>query len=306
MSDTPTSTPARHTLAPTQRLTPLTERVFYLPGERSTDRPVLGVVRGDRYTLLVDAGNSPAHAELLLDDLRDHGVDNVRYVALTHYHWDHVFGIDTLLQRGVISLAERRTQRKLEPMTTYTWDDAALDARVAAGLENPFCRDMIRAEMPSRDALVVRTAEVVFRNRVEIDLGGVRCLIEHVGGEHANDSCVVYIPEENVLFLGDCLYGDIEGEYSHDAEAFAELVGTLRQYNAQWFVSSHDDAPEPRESLAQTLGALQAIGQTVEQYRFETDQVVASLHEQFGVAVDEEGLELIEAFQAGIRKRTSQ
>ena len=286
-----------------QRLVPITERVSYLPGDPSTDRPVLGVVRGDRYTLLVDAGNSPAHAARLLGELRAAGIDNVRYVALTHYHWDHVFGIDTLRREGIVSLAERRTARRLEPFTTYDWDDDALDARVAAGLELPFCRDMIKAEMPNRDDLVVHNAEIVFRNRVTLDLGGVSVQIEHVGGSHADDSCVVYVPEQKVLFLGDCLYGDIEGEYSYDTETFAELVDALRRYDAEWFVSGHDDGPESRDSLARTLGALQAVAQTVARYQFDTEAVIAALQDGYEMVMGEDGLELIAAFQAGIRKR---
>lgn len=39
----------------------LTERAWYLPWEEETDRPNLCYLLGERHSLAVDAGNSPAH-----------------------------------------------------------------------------------------------------------------------------------------------------------------------------------------------------------------------------------------------------
>ena len=41
----------------------ISDRVYYLPSEERTDRPVLGYVKGDKYSLAVDAGNSSDHVE---------------------------------------------------------------------------------------------------------------------------------------------------------------------------------------------------------------------------------------------------
>ena len=39
----------------------LTERIWYYPFEKERDRPNLGYIRGDRWSLAVDAGHSDAH-----------------------------------------------------------------------------------------------------------------------------------------------------------------------------------------------------------------------------------------------------
>ncbi len=44
---------------------------------------------------------------------------------------------------------------------------------------------------------------------MELDLGEVTCVLKHVGGDHAHDSVVIYVKEEKILFLGDCIYADI-------------------------------------------------------------------------------------------------
>ena len=49
---------------------------------------------------------------------------------------------------------------------------------------------------------------LTFENQLELDLGEVTCVLKHVGGD-AHDSVVMYIKEEKILFVGDCLYADI-------------------------------------------------------------------------------------------------
>ena len=50
---------------------------------------------------------------------------------------------------------------------------------------------------------------LTFQNQLELDLGEVTCVLKHVGGDHAHDSVVMYMKEEKILFLGDCIYADI-------------------------------------------------------------------------------------------------
>ena len=39
----------------------LTDRVWYLPHDEASDRPVLTYIEGDQLSVAVDAGASPAH-----------------------------------------------------------------------------------------------------------------------------------------------------------------------------------------------------------------------------------------------------
>src|SRR4051794_30435918 len=171
--------------------------------DSTTDRPVLGAITGAYGTLLVDAGNSPAHAELLLEAVEDVDATPPAYVALTHWHWDHVFGTSALV---LPTFACTETRQVVAEMARLDWSDAALDRRVADGTEIAFCADMIKAELPERTGLSLRVPDIVFDDQVTVDLGGITCQLVHVGGDHASDSCVVYVPEERIMFLGDCLY----------------------------------------------------------------------------------------------------
>src|SRR5512135_743791 len=124
-------------------LSPITPHVYWLPANPATDRPMLGVIVGERATLIVDAGNSPAHANLLLGEITRLALPAPAYLALTHWHWDHVFGAATL---DLPTFASRETRRIVSGMTRLDWGDAALERRVREGVEIEFCRTNMMAE----------------------------------------------------------------------------------------------------------------------------------------------------------------
>ena len=47
----------------------LTDHVYVYPFERYTDRPNIGLIVGEKYALLFEAGNSANHVELIKKDL---------------------------------------------------------------------------------------------------------------------------------------------------------------------------------------------------------------------------------------------
>ncbi len=100
----------------------LTKNIHYLPfGDN--DRPTLAAISGSRYTLIVDSGNTPNHATLFLSLLSEYSLSPIRYVVLTHWHWDHSFGLSTM---NYISKAHRLTAKNLLELSQLEWNDSAL------------------------------------------------------------------------------------------------------------------------------------------------------------------------------------
>jgi glyoxylase-like metal-dependent hydrolase (beta-lactamase superfamily II) len=110
----------------------LTAHVHWLSPDSTTDRPALGAISGAHGTLVVDAGASPAHAHALQQAIAAAGLPAPRYLALTHWHWDHVFGGAAW---ELPTFGHVETRRVMAQMATLDWRNAALDARVAAGEE---------------------------------------------------------------------------------------------------------------------------------------------------------------------------
>ncbi|WP_066154626.1 MBL fold metallo-hydrolase [Halalkalibacter krulwichiae] len=276
----------------------LAQRVFYMPHYSETDRPTLGVVCGDHFSVIVDSGNSPAHANDFLRLIEKIDSAPVKFAVITHWHWDHVFGMKTI---DHITISTDETKKKIEYMTTLKWDDTSLDERVATGEEIEFCRDMIKREMPTRDHLQLKIPDITFTHKMEIDLGGITCVIEHVGGVHADDSCIIYVPEAKVMFLGDCIYQDFySGDWSYDQQQLTILLEKIKKYEVEHYVTGHQD-PKTHDEMWSFFDDLTSIGEMVGE---ETDlhQAVTKFHEVRKAPPTEEQLEYIENFISGNRK----
>ena len=155
---------------------------------------------------------------------------------MTHSHWDHVFGASELKAHVV---AHELTSGYLEELAAIAWSDEALDGRVAAGQVSQGHADNVKAELPSPREVQVASADIVFTHGLRLELGGVSVRACHLGGDHADDSTVMYVEPDRVLFLGDCLYEAPSGGYT--AELALPLIDAVRDFGAEFFVEGHTE-----------------------------------------------------------------
>jgi glyoxylase-like metal-dependent hydrolase (beta-lactamase superfamily II) len=265
--------------------------------DQRTDRPSLGAIVGAKGTLLVEAGASTAHTELFLKTLAAQNIPAPRYAVLTHWHWDHSFGAAAL--GGIPLIGQRETARQLQIQSAYDWSDEALDQRVANGLEIAFCRDMIKAEMPDRSDLRIITPDIVFDDVLTVDLGDLTCEIQHVGGDHSSDSSIVYVPQERVVFLGDCHYLNIHHEPRYyTPERIFPLVERLLRYEADIYIEGHSEDVLERQELVSFERDLHQAHDAVVQCHFNRGAALSQLQPRYPdiAAVDW----LVDAFIAGL------
>jgi glyoxylase-like metal-dependent hydrolase (beta-lactamase superfamily II) len=209
----------------------VSEHVWWLtPGP--PDRPSLCAVVGERWTLALDAGSSRAHTREFLAGLPERPAA----VAYTHSHWDHVFGG---IEVGGIVIAHTLTARKLEELALVDWND---DANVS---------DHIREELPAPRVVEIAPADIVFSERLEIDLGGIRVSIEHVGGDHCDDACVMFVEPDRLLFLGDCLSASPTEVLT--VERALPLYDRILSYPAEHYVEGHHEAVSTRAELEELI-----------------------------------------------------
>ena len=200
---------------------------WYPPGP--PDRPSLCAVVGDRWTLALDAGSSRAHTQDFLAGLPARPAA----VAYTHSHWDHVFGG---VEIGGLVIAHTLTAQRLDEMALRDWND------------EPNIGEHIRTELPAPRVVEVAPADIVFDDKLEIDLGGVRVSIEHVGGDHCDDACLMFVEPDALLFLGDCLCATPR-EDKLTVEKALPLYDRVLAYSAELYVEGHHPAVGTRAEL---------------------------------------------------------
>ena len=215
----------------------LSDRIYYLPHSEETDRPILGYVKGDKFTLMVDSGNSKKHVKLFIDEISKLEMPYPNLVAITHSHWDHTFGMNSL---NSISLACKRTNEILENMKIWEWTDEAMKRRLESGEDIEFCDTMIRREYPDLSEIKVKTADIVYNERLCLELGGITCELIRLESSHADDCVVAYIPEEKVIFIGDIISEDFHhGESKYYKEKLESLISDFKAIDFEIALFGH-------------------------------------------------------------------
>ena len=250
--------------SPTEsRLERASEHVWWFTPDERTDRPALAVVAGATASALLEVGASVAHTTSFLEAIEPLGLPPLRAAVLTHWHWDHSFGGAAL---DVPIIAHRSTAVELAHQASLDWSDAALDARVEADEEIAFCRDMIRIEIPDRSELDIVLPQIVFDDHLELDLGGIHVAIDHVGGDHAADSCVFHVVEDGLIVLGDCLYQRLYApEPFLTIASVRSLASRVGGYGARLAIEGHNPAMLDAAALATRLSDLTDAADRVEQ-----------------------------------------
>lgn len=131
-------------------LNKLSDTIYYLSNEDDRERPTLGLVCGDRYSLIIDSGNSPQHAKDFLLEIESLNVPPVKYVVITHAHWDHFLGMNEIDATVIVNSLTNETLKKWQ---SYSFDDNSLQTYVDNNEMSSMCMKIIQSEIPNRDSL---------------------------------------------------------------------------------------------------------------------------------------------------------
>ncbi|WP_108670524.1 MBL fold metallo-hydrolase [Peribacillus acanthi] len=279
-----------------QTLERITDRFWYQTPVSETDRPILGVVIGDNQTLMIDAGNSEAHANYFLDELSNHNLPKPTLVAITHWHWDHIFGMSALQFPSISSI---HTKVEMEKMLQYSWTDEAIEERVREGVEIEFCANAIKEEFENNRNISISLPTITFSDRIEIDLGGVTCILQHVGGDHSTDSIVVYVKEEKILFLADSIYPNIYmKKRNYTIKNVLLLLDILEIFDAETYILSHWK-PISKEEYDAEAHLLRTSATLTESFQGEFKQMKEALESKVARSLTEDEIETLEYFANG-------
>ncbi len=164
--------------------------------------------------VVIDALGSPQLARELIGEIAKITSQPVTHVVLTHYHADHIYGLQEFSKRGARIIAQRNA---LEYIHSQTATDRLKVSRVDLA---PWIDD--RTELVVPDQWIDGPTDLV--------VGGVRLILKPVGPAHTPEDTVVFLPSEGVLFAGDTVFrGRIpfvgQADSRHWIVALDELLG---------------------------------------------------------------------------------
>ncbi|WP_289355101.1 MBL fold metallo-hydrolase [Paenibacillus sp. S-12] len=219
-------------------LNKLSDSVYYLSNQNEKERPTLGLVCGDKYSLVIDAGNSVQHARDFLSEIENVNVPPVKYLVITHAHWDHFLGMNEFHATIIVNSL---TNQLLNTWRGYSFDDHSLQEYVDAKKMTSQCVEIIKNEVPNRDVFKLNTSDIVFDGSLVLDLGNKSCVIERIRSTHTDDSTIVYVPDEKAIFLGDSIYGTTKNSLFHYKKSHLEpMIEDIQKFDATHFIVGHE------------------------------------------------------------------
>jgi len=172
----------------------ITENVFYiLGGEKKINT---GFIIGKNGILMIDSTFSPDDAKQILKIIRSVTQKPIRYLFNTHYHSDHTFG-NQVFSTKVVS--HRECRNIMTKLLEREWSRDSIQKYVE---ENPEWKEKL-------NNLKITLPDLVFDDKLEIDLGNLKVNLMHVGG-HTKDSSIAHVAQSKVLFAGDLIF---QGRY---------------------------------------------------------------------------------------------
>jgi glyoxylase-like metal-dependent hydrolase (beta-lactamase superfamily II) len=224
----------------------LTEHIFYSECDSKVDRPVLGYIIGDNFSVMIDAGNSASHVFEYNRLLAEQGLRTPKYCILTHWHWDHTFGMHALEAE---TIACCKTNEELTRMSSWVWNDEAMKQRLQSGAEIEFADEHIRVEYSRLVDIKVVSAAITFNEKIVLDCGKITCECRHLTSAHSDDSVVIYIPEDKVIFIGDIYNDDFYNEHYRDLEKTEKLYQDLSKIDFDVAVVGHSKPVQKNDIL---------------------------------------------------------
>ena len=219
---------------------PVADRVWFVQGEAalgsSANRNFIsnaGFVVTEQGVVVIDALGSPALAEELITTIRQVTSQPIRYVIVTHYHADHIYGLQVFKAAGASIIAQRAGLAYLNSETATL--------RLAAS------RDELFPWIDERTRLV--PADRWLDEDMVLELGGERFHIRHVGPAHTPEDLAVHAERAGVMFAGDLAFrGRIPFVGQADSRQWIASLDRLIAFKPRIVVPGH--GPVSTEPLA--------------------------------------------------------
>jgi glyoxylase-like metal-dependent hydrolase (beta-lactamase superfamily II) len=179
--------------------------------------PNIGIVVGNRATLIIDTGLGRQNGEAVMREVAKVSKNKELFFASTHFHVEHTMGYNAFpaTARYINALAQEAEfeQGGLPQVKSFSGFSPAVAARLT---------DVSR-----------RVADITFDREYLLDLGGVRVRFMMVGPTHTKGDTAFFVQGDGVLFAGDVVMNQsfVAANQNSSMKAWLsafELFSTLR------------------------------------------------------------------------------
>lgn len=199
--------------------------------------------------VVVDALGSPILAKKLISEIKKVSNQKIVAVIVSHYHADHVYGLQEFKKIGAKIYAQGEGRN-------YLSSETAKQRLIASRVDfAPWVNEATR----------LIAADVWIDKSFTLKVGGVDFFISRVGPAHAPEDLMVYVPSERVLFAGDLVFrGRIPFVGNADSKGWLLALDEIERLNPQIVIPGHGAfSSKPREDIAFTRGYLRYLRESM-------------------------------------------
>lgn len=210
-----------------------------------------GFIVTSESVVVIDALGSPRLAERLLAEIARVTPRKVSHVVLTHYHADHIYGLQVFEKAGAQIIAHEGAREYLHSDT--------------ARLRLQASRDELAPWIDEQTRLVPATRWI--KAREELTVGDTRLVLQPVGAAHTPEDLVVHVPKARLLYAGDLVFRSrIPFVGQADSRNWIVSLERLLEFDARVIVPGHGPvSTEARQDIQLTRDYLihlrQAMGE---------------------------------------------
>jgi glyoxylase-like metal-dependent hydrolase (beta-lactamase superfamily II) len=239
-------------------LTQVSKNAYYAEGVSALGSPLnknfisnAGVVIGPTGVVVIDALGSPTLGKQLIDEIRKLTNKPIQFVIATHYHADHIYGLQSFIDIGATVIAQESAKDYLNS------DTAQLRLEASRSELAPWI---------NKDTRLVPASTWVNED-TRMSLSGLDVDIIKMGPAHTPDDLAIYFPAEGVLFAGDLVFrGRIPYVGNADSLGWIKSLDKLLARQAKVIVPGHGPAStSATEDLQFTRDYLVFVRKAMEQ-----------------------------------------
>jgi glyoxylase-like metal-dependent hydrolase (beta-lactamase superfamily II) len=246
-----------------------------------------GFVIAPEGVVIFDALATPALAHAMLAAIRERTRAPIRHVVVSHYHADHVYGLQVFADEGAVIWAH---QAGADYLRSEAAAERLEERRTSLA---PWVNNATRL-VPATRWLTLSTGEVE-----SFTVGDRRFDIIGGGGAHSPSDLMLRVPGEGVLFAGDLFFtGRIPFVVDGDTRAWLEALTRIAESSVSVVVPGHGPAST---DVASDLNATQGYLNYLRSQLGEAVDNFMSFDEAFE-AIDWTAYEAMPLFEAAHRR----
>lgn len=205
-----------------------------------------GFVVTNDSVVVIDALGSPALAQELVQKIKEITSKPISTVILTHYHADHIYGLQVFKELGAKIIANGLAREYINS------DTARLRLEASRTELAPWINSSTH---------LVNADEWVSQDMVKLTIGGTDFVLQHMGPAHTPEDTAIFLPKTGVLFIGDVVFRNrIPYVGQADSRHWIAALDALLKLPVKVMVPGHGPASEePKKDMQLTRDYLEFL-----------------------------------------------